>query len=299
MYNNLCMKERFRWTDEAKAFLKSNWGQMSPYKIALSLGCDQSTVLYHAKKDNFEEHKKRAFWTPQEDEKIKELHSAGLSLEEISGEVEHTAVAVDARLLKLGVDRDWTWNETEIEILRELAPTHTAEEISNIIGTRSEKSVFYKANNLNIRLARHGQNWKDFEIEFLKDHWGYKSAKYIADRVFRPVESVTHMAAQLNLGKAVDRNFNVVSVQDICKLFYVEFHMVVDTWTKKGLVVEKRKISNNRVVKQENLRTFLENNLDVWSANTLPVGALGIEEDWLKEKRKEDKKGFFKQTEKD
>ncbi len=65
---------------------------------------------------------------------------------------------------------------------------------------------------------------------------------------------------------------------------------VVSRWTNKGLKTVNRKLKKKRIryVKVDVLLSFLEDNKNLWNATKIEEYALGIEPEWLKEKRKTD-----------
>lgn len=137
-----------------------------------------------------------------------------------------------------------------------------------------------------------GISWTKAERKFLRDCWGEKSPLYIAQKLNRSVSAVKQAAYRLRLGSFLKRSEYLTAYQ-IAKLLGVDPHTVIDSWIgKHGLkYIPGAKLGYQRgfFVTYETLINWLRENTSRWSSNKVEYYALGMEPDWLKRKREQDR----------
>jgi len=179
------------------------------------------------------------------------------------------------------------WTKEEIETLKLLSDKYHYSEIAKIMN-KSENAVYLKARRLGITLIQDRRKWtKDEEIQ-LSDLWGTKSIEYIAKIMKRTVFSLKVKAVRMGLGPMIRNNYDLITVSDICDLLNVTRDRIINTWVNLGLNLKKKRLTNNTtyyVITWTDLMEFLENNQNEWDSRCVEKNILGMEPDWLKEKR--------------
>lgn len=95
------------------------------------------------------------------------------------------------------------------------------------------------------------------------------------------------------MGSAIENNYRGLTIKDISDLLGVNINKVSIGWVGLGLKYKVQKISKSksyRYVEIKDLYEFLEANQNIWDSRNLEKNILGAEPEWLKEKRKLDKK---------
>lgn len=138
-----------------------------------------------------------------------------------------------------------------------------------------------------------GRKWTSEEIEYLHESWGLKPVPSIAKYLNRTEIAVTTKAKRIGLGAASTAD-EFITARQASNLLGVDVHAVTDYWIPKcGLKARKRVVRISRkmtMIKFSDLVEWLKNNQDKWDSRRVELYALGMEEDWLKEKRKADMK---------
>ena len=96
----------------------------------------------------------------------------------------------------------------------------------------------------------------------------------------------------LGLGSAIDNNYNGLKFKDISELLGVNINTVSVSWLSLGLKYKIQKVSKSKSYKYveiKDLYEFLQQNQNIWDSRNLEKNILGVEPNWLKEKRKLDK----------
>ena len=266
-------------------------------EIAKIMHKKDQTVLKKAKelslKIKKEAHKP---WTIEEQNRLIEL-SKTKKLSELVSEFERTSASIRYQARKLGIpiinDRK-NWTQEEYDTLEKLVMTEkkSPKEIANILN-RSEDSIVIKINRRGLKIKTNDKKfWTQEEEEILSDLWGNKPIEYIANKLNRTVSSLKNKAYQLGLGSQLDNNYDGLKISKIAELFNIRLEQVNIYWISLGLKYSIRKISRTmsyKYVTIEDLYEFLEQNQNIWDSRNLEKNILGIEPDWLKEKRKTDK----------
>lgn len=144
--------------------------------------------------------------------------------------------------------------------------------------------------------------WTEEEINYLEGKWGEAPISAIAKKLGRTTEAIILKSKRLGLGSAYKAGeyLNATTIAGILK---VDAHTVTDYWIGKcGLIARKKALNKFQVwmVKHNNLLKWLEENQVKWDSRKVEIYALGLEPQWLREKRKKDntlpKKQFQKWT---
>ena len=182
------------------------------------------------------------------------------------------------------------WTEEEIKVLKELSDKYHYTEIAKITG-KTENAIYLKARRLGITLIQDRRKWTVEEETLLSDLWGVKSIEYIAKKMKRTVFSIKVKAVRMELGPMIRNNYDVITISDMVDLLNVTRDRIIDSWVKLGLKLKKAKLTNKMsyyTISWKDLMDFLENNQNEWDSRNVEKNMLGIEPDWLQEKRKRD-----------
>lgn len=285
------------WTDENISQLKELASQgKSVLEIAKIMNKKDQTLLKKAremgiklKKDEIKE------WT-KEDVQNLILLSKTKKMSELVSELGRTSSSIKQKAKTLGItimqDRK-TWTEEEYKQLEYLVMIEkkTPKEIGEILG-RTEDSIIIKINRRGLKIQTNDKRfWTSEEEMILSDLWGSQSIEKIAKKLNRTVSSVRNKAFQLGLGSQIESNYEGLKIKDICDLFNVRLETISIYWVALGLKVKTRYITQSTsysYVEISDLFEFLENNQNIWDSRILEKNILGIEPEWLKEKRKHD-----------
>lgn len=158
---------------------------------------------------------------------------------------------------------------------------------------KSKNAIYLKARRLGITLIQDKRKWTPEEEEEFALLWGTIKVETIAKRLKRTVFSLKVKAVRMGLGPMVRNNSELIIISDICDTLHVTRDRIMGSWQELGLNLKKKKLTNNKAyyyVIWEDLMSFLENNQNEWDSRKLEKHMLGLEPDWLKEKRIRDKK---------
>ncbi|MBE6160459.1 MAG: hypothetical protein E7157_05395 [Lactobacillales bacterium] len=189
------------------------------------------------------------------------------------------------------------WTKAELETLKKLVEEgKTPKEIAKIFN-RSEDAVTIKINRSGLKITTNDKMfWTEEEENTLCDLWGNVSIETIAKNLNRTESSILNKVYQLGLGSSMDNNYELLKVQDICDMFNVLPAQVNITWVALGLNLRSKRITKSKsylCVTLDDLLDFLEKNQNIWDSRNLEENLLGIEPEWLKEKRKRDVETSF------
>lgn len=183
------------------------------------------------------------------------------------------------------------WTDNQIKQLKELSNKYHYEKIADIL-EKSPNAVYLKARRLGIILIQDRRKWTHEEEQTLRELWGNHSINYVAAKLKRTVNSIKIRAYRIGLGPAIE-NTEYLTVSDIIDMLNVSRDRITTTWVNLGLKLERHKLSNEKwiyCITLENLIDFLRNNQNQWDSTNLEIYGLGLEYDWLVEKRKKDVK---------
>ena len=183
------------------------------------------------------------------------------------------------------------WTEEEINTLRVLSSKFHYKKIAKIMN-KSENAIYLKAKRLGITLIQNRREWTKEEEETLSDLWGNKQIEYIAKKLNRTIFSLKVKAIRMNLGSMIGNNSEIITISDMTEILDVTRDRIINTWTKLGLKLNNKKLTSNAsyyYVTLNDLLEFLKNHQNEWDSRNLEKNILGLEPNWLKEKRKKDK----------
>ena len=290
----LKFEKRKSWSSAEEQLLRKYAKDYTIDEIAYLLGRTTSSVNAKLKYIGIQAVQSSKFWTKEKENELKRL-SDDFSIEEIAEKMNKSYESIVNKLYQLGIraknysNKKWT-KEEELELLK-LLNSHSLSEVAEIL-ERSEEVIIVKAISLGYNIDLKHRNWTKEEETILSDLWGLESIENIAKKLKRTVPAITNKVASLGLGTAIENNYNGLTIKDISNLFGVNINIVSVGWIGLGLKYKVQKISkfrSYRYVEIKDLYEFLEKNQNIWDSRNLEKNILGVEPDWLKEKRIKDK----------
>ena len=182
------------------------------------------------------------------------------------------------------------WTEEEVETLKKLALQFHYTEIAKMMH-KTENAIYLKAKKLGIPLIQDRRKWTLEEEAMLSDLWGTKSIESISRKMHRSVFSLKVKAVRMGLGPMIRNNYDLITISDMVDLLNVSRDRIVNTWVKLGLKLKKVHLTKNRsyyAITWHDLMNFLEANQSEWDSRKVEKNMLGVEPEWLQEKRKRD-----------
>lgn len=225
-------------------------------------------------------------WTDDEINILKKNYME-YTYEELASILNRSRVAVEEQIYKLNLPKKNFWSFEQEDFLRENYGKMTLEELSMALG-KQIKTIDRKRKSLGLA-PQVSRRWTEEELNFLIDRWSTLSIQHIASKLNRSYNSVKKRAIMLNLDDSRFLN-GYLNTGDISSLLSIESY-TVRYWIKyRGLKARKKKVVKKAMyyVSLEDLKIFLKNNQHLWDATYLEQNILGVEESWLKEKRKKD-----------
>lgn len=285
------------WTEENNRELQMLVSEgKSLLEICSLMNKKDATVLKKARELNLDiKNEEQRAWTEDEIVRLREL-SKTKKISELVKELNRTSSSIKAMAKKLGInvisDRK-NWTEEEYLLLEKLTMVDkkTPKEIAEILG-RTEDAIIIKINRRGLQIQTNDKRfWTEEEEILLSDLWGEESFEIIAKKLNRTVSSIKNKAFLLGLGSAIENNYNGLTIKDISDMLGVNINTVSVGWIGLGLKYKVQKISKSksyRYVEIKDLYEFLEANQNIWDSRNLEKNILGLEPEWLKEKRKLD-----------
>lgn len=290
----LKFKERTSWSLIEEQLLREYAKDYTINEIAYLLNRTTSSVNAKLRYMEIKAVQSSKFWTEEEENELKKL-SEKFSIEEIAKRMNKSYYSIIAKLHQLGIraknysNKRWT-QEEESELL-ELLTTYSSLEVSEIL-ERSEEAIITKAISLGYNIDSKHRKWTQEEETLLSDLWGSESIENIAKKLNRTASSITNRVYVLGLGSQIENNYDGLKIQDISDIFHVNRNVILTSWVSLGLKLSFRKRSNHSVysyIRINDLYAFLETNQNIWDSRNLEKNVLGVEPEWLKEKRIRDR----------
>lgn len=194
-----------------------------------------------------------------------------------------------------------TWSEGDIAYLRENYKTKTDAELAEHLG-RNKKTVCNKRSQLGLRrMESPNKNdrkpWTAKDVRYLKSHWGESPVGYIASKLGRSVTACKQKANSLGLSSFFCQG-GLMSLQAVANMTGVAPRTVI-SWGKQGLPMRHMRISKKNektydptqthyAIHFNDLLSWLQEHPEKWDSRRIPLMGLGVEYDWLTEKRKAD-----------
>jgi transposase len=132
-----------------------------------------------------------------------------------------------------------------------------------------------------------GKNWTKEEIRYLDENWGVFPLETLSRHLGRTKTAIIVKSKRLKLGGDYNSG-EYLSARQVSKMLGVDDHTVTDYWVKKcGLKVSFKRMRHRKMhlISYEDLLIWLKNNPDKWDSRRVKHLGLGMEYDWLKEKR--------------
>lgn len=290
------------WTEENNKELKKlvDEGKLL-LEISNLMNKKAETVLKKARKLNLNiKIESRKEWSENEVIRLRELAKTK-RLSELVKELNRTSSSIRAMAKKLEINiisdrKNWTKEEYQLLEKMTIIDRKTPKEIADILG-RSEDAVIIKINRRGLKIQTNDKRfWTEEEETMLSDLWGTESFETIAKKLNRTVSSIKNKAFLLGLGAAMENNYNGLTIKEISDLFSININTISVGWISLGLKYKIQKISKSRsyrYVEIKDLYDFLEANQNIWDSRNLEKNILGVEPEWLKEKRKLDSEQNF------
>jgi len=147
-----------------------------------------------------------------------------------------------------------------------------------------------------LHIAKKGNRniWSEFDLDFLKEQWGNKTAQAIGKNLKRTQIAILAMASKLDLG---GRKINY-SLAETGRLLGITAK-TVKRWGNKGLKITRAKTDEKIYsIKLEDLEEFLKSYKGYWDSRKMKYSLWITEPDWFKQRKKKDqlrpKKHFYK-----
>lgn len=137
-------------------------------------------------------------------------------------------------------------------------------------------------------------NWKQEELDYLTEKWGSSPIKSIAQKLGRSEGAVILKAQRLGLG-AFLQSGDYITVQELYRALGTRSGTGYKniSWIKnRGLPVMRKRVRSCyfRVIKIDAFWKWAYANQSILDFSHMPKGTLGIEPDWVKEKRRQDER---------
>jgi len=290
----LKFKNRTKWTLSEEQLLKEYAEIYTVSEIASLLERTISSINSKLKNMGITALPSSKYWTKEEEEQLKNF-AKELSTEEIAQKMNKSYEAVNQKLYQLGIkaqnsfNRRWT-EEEKIQLF-ELLASYSTLEVSRIL-KRSEEAIIEKAIRLGYNIDSRNRRWTEEEETLLSDLWGIESIEKIANKLNRTIYSITNKVHDLGLGSQIDNNYDGLKIHEISDILGVNRNVILTSWVSLGLKLNFRRRSDHSTyayVEIKDLYAFLEANPNIWDSRTLEKNILGIEPEWLKEKRRRDR----------
>lgn len=290
----LKFKDRTSWSLVEEQLLREYASVYTINEIAYFLERTTSSVYSKLRYMGIKAVQSSKFWTKEEENELKRL-SDNFSIEEITEKMNKSYDSITAKLYKSGIraknysNKIWT-KEEELELL-ELLTSYSSFEVAEIL-ERSEEAIIVHAISLGYNIDSKNRKWTKEEEILLSDLWGTESIENIAKKLNRTISSITNRVFVLGLGSQIENNYDGLRIQDISDIFQVDRNVILTSWVSLGLKLSFRKRSNYSIysyVQINDLYEFLEENQNIWDSRNLEKNILGVEPEWLKEKRIRDR----------
>lgn len=237
-------------------------------------------------------------WTTHDDQYLYDNYQT-MTAEQVAGCLGRTRASVANRIAKLGLKKDLRcpsgekWTPEQDRYIRDHWQELSDEEIAAAVGhpipsTRARRLKL----GLKHRAGCKGPDWTQEELDYIREVWGDKTVPQIAKHLGRSVTAVKVKTARLGyIGQKWSGE--MMSARKVSELLGVDVHTVCDFWIPKyGLKAKRRQLGVTKktttIIMFEDLLRWLEAHQDLWDSRRVEMYALGMEYDWLKEKRKAD-----------
>lgn len=134
--------------------------------------------------------------------------------------------------------------------------------------------------------------WSHEKEDLLKKYYGVHDTSRLCGILGVTYKSLRGKANRMGLGYQREAD-ELVTMRQVREMLNIQ-HYTITRFIKAGFPVKKKKFGDknskryNIVIPFEDLLEWLQLHPDMWSAAKVKYRALGVEPDWLKEKRRKD-----------
>lgn len=136
------------------------------------------------------------------------------------------------------------------------------------------------------------RTWTKEDMNYLEDSWGVKSIPTIAKNLNRTEGAIILKSQKLKLGSFVQAG-ELITISQLIKALglFNSYSWIKEKYIKNGLPIVMKVVKEKRVAKVDldKFWSWAKNNKQLLNFARFEDGALGVEPDWVKEKRKADK----------
>lgn len=186
-----------------------------------------------------------------------------------------------------------TWTQEQDDFLRSNWKTMSDEDMAASVGhpISSTKARRCKLGLYESKGCR-GKDWSQEELDYIREVWGQKTIPEIARKLGRSINAVKIKTQRM--GYTGQKWYGeMMSARKVSELLGVDVHAVCDYWIPKcGLKGKSKRLGETKktttIIMFEDLLKWLEQHQDLWDSRRVELYGLGMEYDWLVEKRKRD-----------
>lgn len=237
-------------------------------------------------------------WTEQDLQHLRDNYQS-MTLKQIAHSIGKTRAAIASKAAKLGLKKDVRcpsgekWTHEQDQYIRDHWTEATDEELAAAVGHPVSSTHARRLKlGLKQRESSKGPKWSQEELDYIREMWGEKTVPQIAKHLGRSINAVK--VKTVRLGYTGQKwSGEMMSARKVSELLGVDVHAVCDFWIPKcGLKGKRRRLGQSKktttIIMFEDLLKWLEAHQDLWDSRRVELFALGMEYDWLTEKRKTD-----------
>ena len=133
--------------------------------------------------------------------------------------------------------------------------------------------------------------WSEEEIQYLKNNWGVLSIPALAKNLNRPVGGIKVKAYRIGLEQHLYSGGKVTLNLVIKNLGYNSYTWMTKQFLKYGCPIQNKKVNNRsfKVIDIDEFWKWAKDNQDILNFRYFEENSLGLEPEWVKNKRKQDK----------
>jgi len=199
------------WTEDELTQLRNLIPIHTTLEVAKIIGRTEDSIRKKAKKLGLKVKTKRNWWTEEEIVKLQEL-APTLTVEQIQQEINRSGNSIRAKAKELGIKfvnnprkTKTSWTKKELDQLKELISTNSAEELAKIID-RSEHSIRAKVRELGLKIKRNEKRWSEEDKRALIELSATMKLDQIAQKLNRSSASVRTQGNKL--GIKIETNYS-------------------------------------------------------------------------------------------
>lgn len=185
------------------------------------------------------------------------------------------------------------WTQEHDDFLRAHWQEMSDVELANAVGHTPAATQARRGKlGLRHRQSFKGKDWSQEELDYIRDVWGQKTIPEIAKKLGRTINAVKVKTQRM--GYTGQKWYGeMMSARKVSELLGVDVHAVCDYWIPKcGLKGKSKRLGETQktttIIMFEDLLKWLEQHQDLWDSRRVELYGLGMEYDWLVEKRKRD-----------